>query len=314
MKKKLSVVDRILRSSNDKDKIIEKAFNDLSASNIKTFASTTQGKFPFIGKLALINRSLSDCKTYLPAYLKEVESDKLIGYAEGLLLSNLSEIKTFLKFEERFLNHLLFKNKVDALNVINEIELEFGESYWSTSQKYNIQTLNNEECVIPLDKYNTIDNVFLKMHVNNIVDIDCGYVIEYKDIDAEYKKDSIFSLFNYRVYGFDSSSTTFDLFDVIRYEISSTLIDLYKAFELFCYLSILKYDLAFEPYANSSLEFTKKIEHYLLINASNVKCDSSNMNLYDKYTDGKYDFVINEMKKDKEFDISKFNILSKSLS
>ncbi|MEB6538931.1 hypothetical protein MXM81_07485 [Serratia plymuthica] len=314
MKKKLSVVDRILRSSNDKDKIIKKAFNDLSASNIKTFASTTQGKFPFIGKLALINRSLSDCKTYLPEYLKEVENDKLIGYAEGLLLSNLSEIKTFLKFEERFLNHLLFKNKVDALNVINEIELEFGESYWSTSQKYNIQTLNNEECVIPLDKYNTIDNVFLKMHVNNIVDIDCGYVIEYKDIDAEYKKDSIFSLFNYRVYGFDSSSTTFDLFDVIRYEISSTLIDLYKAFELFCYLSILKYDLAFEPYANSSLEFTKKIEHYLLINASNVKCDSSNMTLYDKYTDSKYDFVINEMKKDKEFDISKFNILSKSLS
>ncbi|EKN6128153.1 hypothetical protein DVQ59_21815, partial [Yersinia enterocolitica] len=314
MKKKLSVVDRILRSSNDKDKIIEKAFHDLSASNIKTFASTTQGKFPFVGKLALINRSLSDCKTYLPVYLKEAENDKVVSYAEGLLLSNLKEIKTFLKFEKRFLNHLLFKNKVDALNVINEIELEFGESYWSISQKYNIQTLNNEECVIPIDKYNTIDNVFLKIHVNNIVDIDCGYVIEYKDIDAEYKKDSVFSLFNYRVYGFDSSSTTFDLFDVIRYEISSTLIDLYKAFELFCYLSILKYDLTFESYANSTLEFVKKTDHYLLINASNVRCDSSDMILYDKYTDGKYDFVINEMKRDKEFDISKFKILSKSLS
>ncbi|VTR57525.1 Uncharacterised protein [Serratia fonticola] len=72
----------------------------------------------------------------------------------------------------------------------------------------------------PLDKYNTIDNVFLKMHVNNIVDIDCGYVIEsIKILMQNIKKDSIFSLFNYRVYGFDSSSTTFDLFDVIRYEI-----------------------------------------------------------------------------------------------
>ncbi|HGE8441325.1 TPA: hypothetical protein ACGD7U_004445, partial [Serratia marcescens] len=60
MKKKLSVVDRVLRSSDDKDKIIEKAFNDLSASNIKTFASTTQQKFPFIGKSAIANRSLSD--------------------------------------------------------------------------------------------------------------------------------------------------------------------------------------------------------------------------------------------------------------
>lgn len=58
----------------------------------------------------------------------------------------------------------------------------------------------------------------------------------------------------------------------------------------------------------------KKTEHYLLLNASIARCDSYNLNLYDKYTDGKYDFVINEMKKDKEFDISKFKILSKSLS
>ncbi|UAN28627.1 hypothetical protein KGP23_07265 [Serratia ureilytica] len=314
MKKKLSVVDRVLRSSDDKDKIIEKAFNDLSASNIKTFASTTQQKFPFIGKSAIANRSLSDCKTYLPDYLKKAENNKVVNYAEGLLLSNLNNIKKFIKLEEKFFNHLLFKNKIESLNVINEIELEFGESYWSISQKYNIQALNSEECTIPIDKYNSIDNVFLKMHVNNIVDIDSGYVIEHKDIDAEYKKDSVFSLFNYRVYGFDSSSTTFDVFDVIRYEMSSTLIDLYKAFELFCYLSILKYDLIFEPYTNSSIEFVRKIEHYLLINASSLRHDSNNIILYDKYTDGKYEFVINEMVKNKEFDISKFKILAKSLS
>lgn len=286
----------------------------MSAINIKTFASATQGKFPFTGKSALINRSLSDCKTYLPEYIKEADNNKIVSYVEGLLLSNINKINTFLKLEERYLDHLLFKNKVDALNVINEIELEFGESYWSTTQKYNIQVLNKEECIIPSEKYNTIDTVFLKMHLNNIVDVDCGYVIEYKDIDAEYKKDSIFSLFNYRVYGFDSSSTTFDIIDVMRYEISSTLVDLFKSFELFCYLSILKYDLFFEFYTKDALEFAKKTEHYLLLNASIAKCDSYNLNLYDKYTDGKYDFVINEMKKDKKFDISKFKILSKSLS
>ncbi|HGA2242268.1 TPA: hypothetical protein ACIRVD_003947 [Enterobacter roggenkampii] len=230
----------------------------MSAINIKTFSSATQGKFPFTGKSALINRSLSDCKTYLPEYIKEADNNKIVSYVEGLLLSNINKINTFLKLEERYLDHLLFKNKVDALNVINEIELEFGESYWSTTQKYNIQVLNKEECIIPSEKYNTIDTVFLKMHLNNIVDVDCGYVIEYKDIDAEYKKDSIFSLFNYRVYGFDSSSTTFDIIDVMRYEISSTLVDLFKSFELFCYLSILKYDLFFEFYTKDALEFAKK--------------------------------------------------------
>lgn len=314
MKKKLSVIDRILRSSDDKDKILEKAFSDLSTSNIKTFALTTQKKFPFTGRSALANRTLSDCKTYLPSFLKKAENHKVVSYVEGLLLSSIAEIKLFIKLEERFLNHLLFKNKNDALDVINEIELEFGESYWSVCQKYNVQILNDEECLIPEEKYNVIDSVFLKMHVNNIVDVNCGYVIEYKDIDAEYKKDSVFSLFNYRVYGFDSSSTTFDLFDVMRYEVSSTLIDLYKAYELFCYLSILKYDLEFEPYLNSSLEFLKSIDHYFLSNAFNVAYNPRDVYLYDLYTDGKYDFVINELAQCEEFDISKFKIISKSLS
>jgi len=314
VKKKLSVIDRIIRSSDDKDKILEKAFNDLPPTTLKTFATTTQRKFPFHKQSAIVNRSLRDCITYVPFYIKEATNEKIICYVEGLLLSNLNEIKKYLLLEEVFLEHLLFSEQIEALDVINEIELEFGESYWSITQKNNIMSLNDDEFVIPSDKYNNIDNIFLKMHLNNVVDVDCGYVIEYKDIDAEYKRDSVFGLFNYRVYGFDSSSTTFNIFDILKYEISSTLIDLYKAYELFCYLSILKYDAEFERFHDSSKDFIIKIDHYFLKNALEIKEDSSSIFLYDRYSDGDYSFVIDAILKCKKFDLSKFKILSKSLS
>lgn len=77
-------------------------------------------------------------------------------------------------------------------------------------------------------------------------------------------KNGIYSFINYRIFGLNSSDITFDIFQVIKHELSSTLVDLYKAFETLCYMTITGIYSGYEPYYDDILKYISSIDHYLL--------------------------------------------------
>ena len=50
MAKKISSIDRILKSTTNKNKIIEKALNELPFNSLKTFSKIMYSKYPFNDK------------------------------------------------------------------------------------------------------------------------------------------------------------------------------------------------------------------------------------------------------------------------
>ncbi|EMT6382308.1 hypothetical protein WMR60_000795 [Providencia rettgeri] len=323
MKKKLNVIERVLKSSNAPKNVIETAFSTLSNNNLRLFSKIMLSHYPFKectdNNLIIDNNTLKDTTLLIPSFLNSAEDQQIYYYIEGILRRNLEKIKHFCKLEEEFLYELLFNNYESAEKKIIKIEEEFGQSYWSVLQYLNVSYLKSEASPIKtLDVSNDIINLYLKIHKNQLEDILTNPILKEEDEDDDEFTGNDFKIMShirYKVYGLSSSINKINMYDVLRYESASTLIDLYKSFELLCYQILSGYsNTANIPYIEVS-NFIKDINHYLMINHRNKDpIKKEKLKIYDMYTDGKYDYVINELKSTNKINISHLKLLSKSLN
>ncbi|QKJ48160.1 hypothetical protein G9394_04780 [Proteus vulgaris] len=103
----------------------------------------------------------------------------------------------------------------------------------------NVSYLKSEASPIKkLDVSNDIINLYLKIHKNQLEDILTNPILKEEDDDDDEFTGNDFKIMShirYKVYGLSSSINKINMYDVLRYESTSTLIDLYKSFELLCY-------------------------------------------------------------------------------
>ncbi|EHX1230218.1 hypothetical protein K3P62_004542, partial [Escherichia coli] len=222
-----------------------------------------------------------------------------------------------ISLEKKYIDSLLFDKPKDALDILDEIDSSFGLSFWSITQRNNIEYLMYGEVRIgdETKNYNDVDDILIKIHQSNLNEINDGILIAPEIIDSEALKNGIYSFINYRIFGLNSSDITFDIFQVIKHELSSTLVDLYKAFETLCYMTITGIYSGYEPYYDDILKYISSIDHYLFRNLnSNEDLSEEAQLIYDSYTLNDYAVTINLLSKTKEFDPSRFKIFTKSLS
>lgn len=319
MVKKISSIDRILKSTSNKNKILEKAFNELPPKILKTFSKIMYSKYPFNDKESISkapeNRKLSDVSFFMPKYLKSTNNDSIFYYCMGVLSRNRRKIIEFNKLEKEYIDYVFQGDFGGAIQILRKIESRFGKSFWSISQLINIGKLdNNNDTELTDESYNTIDDILIKFHRNNFDDINSGLIIGPDNVDTESMKNEFHSLLNYRIYGLNSTESTFDIFHVICLELSSTLIDFFKSVETLFYMVLTDFDDRYRLYKDEVKEFVVSIEHYFLTNVyytNEMSMDTKE--LYDRYTLGDYDFIINDFSTNTEYDPSRFNLLSKSL-
>lgn len=321
MANKISTLDRIFKSSKNKNVILRKAFKELDPKTLKTFAKVMYKKFPFNDTTsaaeAIENRTINNFSGNIPDYIKAADNNSIFHYLLGTLYRNHDSITSFTNLENKFVNNLLYGSINEAYATLDSIENRFGVSFWSITQRSNLDYLNNGKSrnVESGNSYNTLDDILIKIHKNHLDEIEEGVLIEPEQIDPENIKNGIFSFFNYRVYGLNSQEQNFDIFHAIRSELNSTLIDLYKSFEMLSYITITRIYKGYEIYIYEVSEFMSSIEHYLFKNVGINTTEPDNSNsIYDSYTLGDYEYVIDVLSKEKNFDLSRFKILSKSLS
>lgn len=321
MANKINALDKLFKSSKTKNKIIERAFIELEPKSLMTFSKVMYTKFPFKNTLktsnAIENRTINDFSGFIPSYIRSASNLSLFYYSLGILKRNHQQITSFINLEKALVELFLYDSIDDALKVLDKIEAEFGLSFWSITLRKSLTNLNSdkEHLTKESEYYNTIDDILIKVHQNNIDDINSGNLITPDRTDTEPTKNELYSFYNYRVFGLLSSEQTFDIFHVLKYELNSTLIDLFKAFEVLCYITITGIHEDFECYYDDVSTYISSIEHYLLnnINYNDEMSDDIKV-LYDKYTLSDYSFVIDALSKDRDFDPSRFKLLSKSLS
>ncbi|EFJ3039709.1 ATP-binding protein [Escherichia coli] len=321
MARKISTLDKIFKSSGNKNVILKKAFKELEPKTLQTFSKIMYKKFPFnnvtsIGE-AIENRTIYEFKIFIPEPVKSASNNVLFHYVIGILNRNQNSISKLISLEKKYIDSLLFDKPKDALDILDEIDSSFGLSFWSITQRNNIEYLMYGEVRIgdETKNYNDVDDILIKIHQNNLNEINDGILIAPEIIDSEALKNGIYSFINYRIFGLNSSDITFDIFQVIKHELSSTLVDLYKAFETLCYMTITGIYSGYEPYYDDILKYISSIDHYLFRNLnSNEDLSEEAQLIYDSYTLNDYAVTINLLSKTKEFDPSRFKIFTKSLS
>ena len=321
MARKISTLDKIFKSSGNKNVILKKAFKELEPKTLQTFSKIMYKKFPFnnvtsIGE-AIENRTIYEFKIFIPEPVKSASNNVLFHYVIGILNRNQNSISKLISLEKKYIDSLLFDKPKDALDILDEIDSSFGLSFWSITQRNNIEYLMYGEVRIgdETKNYNDVDDILIKIHQSNLNEINDGILIAPEIIDSEALKNGIYSFINYRIFGLNSSDITFDIFQVIKHELSSTLVDLYKAFETLCYMTITGIYSGYEPYYDDILKYISSIDHYLFRNLnSNEDLSEEAQLIYDSYTLNDYAVTINLLSKTKEFDPSRFKIFTKSLS
>ncbi|EOI7439888.1 hypothetical protein OZ830_003745 [Yersinia enterocolitica] len=313
-------MDRILKSSNNQYIILNKAFSDLSNDNLRTFAIIMATRHPFniASKEGVIidHHVLKDSIAYIPKFLDNASNKQVYYYIEGILRRNLGNIKEFCRLEQEYLKALLFEKSDCAQEKLSEIQDKFGESYWSVTQRITLSAIFKDgKNQLNGKKYNDTTDIFLKVHQNQVDDISSGSIIKEEDFNVDKSKFDLFNLINYRLYGFNSTNNSFDIYRVLRFEALSTIVDLFKAFELLCYQILSGHsnneDIPYDEVSN----FINEIQHYVLSNHSNrSKIKKPSLDIYDNYTDGKYLEVINKLENESELNISHLKLLAKSLS
>ena len=321
MARKISTLDKIFKSSGNKNVILKKAFKELEPKTLQTFSKIMYKKFPFnnvtsIGE-AIENRTIYEFKIFIPEPVKSASNNVLFHYVIGILNRNQNSISKLISLEKKYIDSLLFDKPKDALDILDEIDSSFGLSFWSITQRNNIEYLMYGEVRIgdETKNYNDVDDILIKIHQSNLNEINDGILIAPEIIDSEALKNGIYSFINYRIFGLNSSDITFDIFQVIKHELSSTLVDLYKAFETLCYMTITGIYSGYEPYYDDILKYISSIDHYLFRNLnSNEDLSEEAQLIYDSYTLNDYAVTINLLSKTKEFDPSRFKIFTESLS
>ncbi|HDN9015594.1 TPA: hypothetical protein P2I01_002470 [Aeromonas salmonicida] len=321
MANKINALDKLFKSSKKKHQIIERAFIELEPKSLMTFSKVMYTKFPFKNALnissAIENRTINNFNGFIPSYIKSASNLSIFYYLIGILKRNHQAITSFINLEKILVNHILYGSIDSALEILDDIEAKFGLSFWSITLRKSLININSEKEILTKEPeyYNTIDDILIKVHQNNIDDINSGNLINPEPMDTEPTKNELYSFYNYRVFGLLSGEQTFDIFHVIKYELNSTLIDLFKAFEVLCYITITGIHKGYESYYNEVLSYISSVDHYLLnnVNYHNEMSDYIQA-FYDNYTLNDYDAVIGSLSKYKEFDPSRFKILSKSLS
>lgn len=321
MASKISVMDRIFKSGKGKFSILNKAFTELEPKNLQTFAKIMHNKYPFNEKADFFGpiekKKIQDFDGIIPKYIKDANNERIFYYSLGVLQRNNLKIKKFVAHEEEYVNSLMFNSYSDAIDKLNKIESEFGFSFWSITQRKSIESLNDSSDDIKNSSihYNTYDDLLIKIHKNNLDEIKNSMLIEAEPLDPEGFKNEFYSFINYRIFGLNSKEENIDIFHVIKIELNSTLIDLYKAFESLCFISLTELYNGFEEYHKNVCDYIKSIDHYLLRNILySSEMNDSIKKVYDDYTKSDYNAVIDALKIQKEIDTSRFKILSKSLS
>lgn len=321
MAKKISTLDKLFKSGKSKTVILKKAFKELEPKTLQTFSKIMYEKFPFNNVTsiaeAIENRTIYEFNGFIPEPVKSADNNVILHYVIGILNRNQSLISKFITSEKKYIDSLLFGPLEDSLRVLDEIDSSFGLSFWSITQRSSLEYLMHGEVRIgdKTKSYNNFDDILIKIHQNNLGEIDEGILISPEIIDPEALKNRAYSFTNYRIFGLNSNNITFDIFQVIKYELNSTLVDLYKAFEMLCYITITGIYSGYEPYYDKIIKYISSIGHYLFENLnSNEDLSKEAQLIYDSYTLNDYNTTISILSKEKEFDSSRFKIFTKSLA
>lgn len=322
MASKISALDKIFKSGKTRGRILRTAFLELDPKMLQTFSKIMYTKFPFNDRsnhsTRLENRKIEDFDGIIPDYIKNSSDEKIFHYSLGILKRNDDDIKRFIKHEREFVNSLMFNSISESSRKLKEIESKFGISYWSIIQRRNLEFLNNSLDNIDetsTEYFNTLDDILIKIHQNNLNEISSGTLIEADSLDLEGLKNELYSFFNYRIYGLSSKEENVNIFHVLKIELNSTLIDLFKAFEMLCYITLTEIYPGYDIYFSEIIKYIESVDHYLLKNITQPsEMEGFIKKAYDDYTISDYRSVINSLSYDTEIDSSRFNIFSKSLS
>ncbi|WP_419236671.1 hypothetical protein ACN09D_12280 [Serratia fonticola] len=320
MARKISVLDRIFKSGKSNIRILKTAFLELDSKTLQTFSKIMYTKFPFNTQANVIesleNRKIEQFNGIIPEYIRNADNEKIFNYSLGILHRNREKISKFIKHEESYVKSLLFNSYLESNEQLNQIESEFGISYWSITQRKNLEHLNNVSVDVKYSSkhYNNLDDILIKVHQNNLDEIESGTLIEAEPLGPEGLKNEIYSFINYRIFGLNSREENIDIFHVLKTELNSTLIDFFKAFETLCYITLTEIFNGFEKYTTDIKNYLDSIDHYLLRNIiQSTEMDDCIKKIYDNYTESNYKVVIQSLKNNMEIDTSRFKLLSKSL-
>lgn len=316
MSRKPTIIDKIIRSSPNPNVILKNAILNLTPEMLRTFISVSFDKYPVkISDFSKIERRgiYDNLKIMKYSALEGATNEQLINITLGVLDRNKEKIKFFIEQERRIYDHVNNDKYDQALAVIDETISSIGSSIWAENARQSVISLsgksyNLEETRVQADSLlgvllNFYNTSLLFSPEESIVDDTLSQLNSYGEISSV-------NHVKYRVLGFNSKANI-NYFDILQYEMSTTVIDLYKAFEGLS-LNAVSNDI-FLPNKLDCVNFLKYVNHHIFSRLDDFDYCRFLSKSFDDYTFGNYQSVINNLNSDLTSEFAEIYLLSNSL-
>ncbi|WP_419173413.1 hypothetical protein [Halobacteriovorax sp.] len=313
-KRKPSAIDKILRSSSSPESAINKAFNNLSPNKIPVFLSVALKNYLFERSCyrGLVDIEAKDIKTIgVPRELVDRSDDQIFYFSFGILFFYRDYLENFVRLERVFEDELLLGSYNKAEEVLDEIEKNYGSSFWLENNKISLSKLMGTDVNHKYSNVSDLAKLFLKQHGFNLDELDGESITKsfISQLDV-FENQVVRDIAAYRFLGYNPEAD-FDRYKVLAIEFNSSLIDVYKAFEFLVLEMCLKGTGCDKEY--DGLSFLNSIGHryYGLVDTS--ACKYFDSRFFDSYTSSNYESVFDEFGNIDD-DLGVVYILSKTVS
>lgn len=328
--KKQSVIDKVFRTSSNPREIYSNAFKQLPPKSLAAFGRVMYDKTIFKNttytKIIERENKLSLLSS-LPHSIKIARDEKVFYFYYGVLSHFSEEIKKFLSIEKNIQNCLLNGNLQRADELLSHVESSYGNSFWGIQNRLILNAMRSDDLSSVSREHDSDD--ILSIYVKYMEEITSNMlsteqntvvsdIISNKDQLSSVNEDGL-DVYIYRFVGYNPK-IMINAFNIMKHEDRQSLIDLFKAFEIICFNVLIdnKKPESIE-FREDVLKFCKNINHpffeMIMISENDVIIDLDELSIFDHYTNGDYQSVIERLSSDvQEHDIGKIKLLSSSLS
>ncbi|RTE86571.1 MULTISPECIES: hypothetical protein [Gammaproteobacteria] len=312
--KKLTVIDKVLRSSKKPGVVLRNALTKLKDENLRVFSKVGLSSYPLKNSryAEIETRNIADIKNLkVSVVFESISNEKVFYYVLGILEKNREKIEQF-KITRDNIENLIEQKKYDqAEKKIKQLESALGSSFWSQNKTQFVQLNQGKEYSAERSGVPSGTPQELILHHWNafLKETDESRVrTEVLEQLSEHREDSFVNYIIYRLLGIDPRAGV-DLYRILKTELNTTLIDLYVAFESLCF-----YEVAFSKDNNKKAiceNFVKPSK-----DSVNQPCESGIIERYtaiEHYTLGNYESVVKALAEKSKLDFTELYLFSYSL-